>query len=503
MLMKRMAMATSQTTLSSDPQLVLRASPRGTRSGFAVLPDAEGGALTVTVLPKPWAHSRGATREVRHTAGSTTHLVMHETEFALLHADSATRGAIASAVASLAAEQTDLIAVTGPPSKVTPADSVVGDSFLHLIDLMLLADRGSIDGRRTTFEGAFASSLLRLLVQERLLWTVEKLLFRARPRYAEHVETLRTPRGRLSEKSLLLSVATGVPRVESTFDELTMDTPILRVVASALRTVASDHLPSQIAKLRPSVPSRAVQLLRHLSGVTPIEKEQAILQAEQLWLGPLDRAWQPALDAALPVLRERGVVPQAAETSAAAFAVHIKMEKYWEQCLEMALQGLFSTLAVSRDAAPGEGVRVPAPWGVPMDPDDDAEPPTERFPDFMFQTGRRVVLADAKYKLHRGSAPSSQDGYQLFAYSHLAMLEGRLSDVAVILYPGRAGQGASQIELARMRDQGYPLWLSTVPFPSRRDVQSRAMWSAFIARLSATIRDHSTAWIAAGVNAAA
>lgn len=222
-----------------------------------------------------------------------------------------------------------------------------------------------------------------------------------------------------------------------------------------------------------------------------------------MWLGPLDRAWQPALDAALPLLRERGVVPQAAEASTAAFAVHVKMEKFWEQCLEMALQGVFSTLAISRDAAPGEGVRVPAPWGVPMDPDDDAEPPTERFPDFMFQTGRRVILADAKYKLHRGSAPSSQDGYQLFAYSHLATLEGRLSDVAVILYPGRTGQEARQIELARMRDQSYPLWLSTVPFPSRRDVQSQAMWSAFIARLSATIHDYSTAWKAAGVDAAA
>lgn len=492
-----------QTTPSSEPRLFLRASPRGTRSGFAVLPDGAGGAVTVTVLPKPWARSAGAIREVGHTVGLTTHVVMYDTEFASLRADAAARGAIASAVTVLASEQADLLSVDGPPSGTVLADGISGDPFHDLIDLMLLADKGSIDGRRTTFEGAFASSFLRLLRQERLLEVVEKLLFRARPRYAERTETLTTPRGRLSEKNLLLSMATGVPSVESTFDELTMDTPILQVVGSALRAVAGDRLPGQIVKLRPSVPSRAVQLLRHFTGVKLIERERAILQAERLWLGPLDRAWEPAIDAALPVLRERGIVPEGAETQTGAFAVHIHMEKFWEQCLEMALQGGFSTLAVSRDAVPGEGVSVPAPWDVLMDPDDVTEPPTERFPDFMFKTGRRVVVADAKYKLHRGSAPSSQDGYQLFAYSHLAMLGGRPSDIAVILYPGRAGQEASQIELARMRDQDYPLWLSTVPFPSRSDIQSQAAWSAFVARLSVTIRDLSTAWVARSIDAVA
>lgn len=494
-------MATNPTTQSSDPQLFLRASPRGTRSGFAVLPDGFGGALTVTVLPKPWARGGGATREISHSGGSTTHVVMYETEFASLRAAPAVCGAVASAVTTLASEQADLLAVTGPPSRVVLADGVLGDPFHDLVDLMLLADKGRIDSRRTTFVGAFAPSFLRLLTQERLLDLVEKALFTARPRYSEFTESLRTPRGRLNEKSLLLSIATGVPQVESTFDELTMDTPTLRVVASALRVIASDRLPRQIAKLRPSVPLRATQLLRHFAGVTLVDRERAVLLSEQLWLGPLDRAWQAVVEAAVPVLRERGVVPAGTDLSTGAFAVHVQMEKFWEQCLEMALQSAFSTLAVSRDASPGEGVSVPAPWGVPMDHDDETEPRTERFPDFMFQAGRRVVLADAKYKLHRGSALSSQDGYQLFAYSHLALLGGRSSDVAVILYPGRAGHPASQAELARMRMQDHPLWLSTVPFPSRNDVQSQATWSAFIARLSSTIRDLSVSWLS-GANEA-
>ena len=43
------------TVISSAPRLWIKASPRGTRSGFAVLPDGAGGRVTVTVLPKPWA----------------------------------------------------------------------------------------------------------------------------------------------------------------------------------------------------------------------------------------------------------------------------------------------------------------------------------------------------------------------------------------------------------------------------------------------------------------
>jgi len=496
-------MVMGQATSSSYTQLFLRASPRGTRSGFAVLPDGAGGALTVTVLPKPWVQNAGALREVSHIAGSTTHVVMYETEFASLRSDASVRGAIASAVTSLATEQADLIAVVGQPSKLVPTNPVAGDPFHELIDLMLLAEKGSIDSRRTTFQGGLAPSFLRLLVQERLVEIVEGLLFRARPRYGELAEDLVTPRGRLSEKSLLMSMATSVPRVNSTFDELTMDTPILQVVATALRAIAADRLPRQIMELRPSIPSRAVQLLRYFSGVTMMERERAVLQAERLWLEPLDRAWQPAIDASIPVLRDRGILPDLAEASTDAFAVHIQMEVFWEQCLEMALRGGFPTLALSGDSAPGEGFIVPAPWGVPMDREDETDPPAERFPDFMFQSADLVMLADAKYKLHRGTAPSSQDGYQLFAYSHLATLRGRPSDVAVILYPGQPGQEASQLELARMREQDYPLWLGTVPFPSRQDVQSQATWSAYVARLSESILGLSADWVSRKRKAAA
>ncbi|MDP5226884.1 MULTISPECIES: hypothetical protein [Arthrobacter] len=483
------------TVISSAPRLWIKASPRGTRSGFAVLPDGAGGRVTVTVLPKPWASQPRLVQEHAHSPGTTTHVVVHETGLTAIRTSAECIGSLAVSLAEASRTQADLLALGSPSDE--PVRETIGhaEPFGQLIDLMLLAERGSLMDSPLTFEGAFAPSLLRLLTHERLLATVEELIFRARPRYDERTETLEMPRGRLGAKSLLYSLATGTPRVESTFDELTTDTPLLQVVAAALRVIGSDHLPPKVAVLRPGLQTRAVHLLRHLSGVTQIERERAILLAESLWLGPLDQIWKPAVDAALPVLRDWAVQPEAGTSSTDALLIHVSTEKFWEQCLEMALESAFSALAVSRDAQPGEGVSVPAPWAPPAaEGDRPGEPDTGSFPDFMLRTGRRVVVADAKYKLGTGRVPGSSDGYQLFAYSHLATLDGRPSDLAVLLYPTRDGGRARQAELRRLRDGRYPLWLTHLPFPRAADLRGQQNWSVYIASLAGHLRGFAGEW---------
>lgn len=483
------------TVTSSPPRLWIKASPRGTRSGFAVLPDGAGGRVTVTVLPKPWSSNPQTVQDYAHSPGTTTHVVVHETEVAAIRTSAASIGSLAISLGEAARAQADLLAL-GSPSNDPLCDPIGGgEPFGQLVDLMLLAERGSLMNSPLTFEGAFAPSLLRLLSHERLLATVEELIFRVRPRYAERTETLEIPRGRLGTTSLLFSLATGTPRVESTFDELTTDTPLLQVVASALRVIGSARLPPQFAALRPGLQTRAVHLLRLLSSVTLIERERALLVADRLWVGPLDQIWKPAIDAAVPVLRDWAVAPKDGSEKTDAILVHVSTEKFWEQCLEVALGSAFRTIAVSRDAQAGEDVSVPTPWAPRSAPDaDPTEPYTTSFPDFMLRSGRRVVVADAKYKLGAGGAPSSSDAYQLFAYSHLATLGGQPADLAAILYPTRAGDLPRQLELERMRDRSYPLWLVRLPFPTRRDLQSQGSWTAYVAQLASTMRDLSTEW---------
>lgn len=484
------------TVSSSTGQLWIKASPRGTRSGFAVLPDGEGGRLTLTVLPKPWSVAGDVVRTRIHEPGTTTHVVMHETEQVAVSTTTAAAGALAMNLTQVTRDQADLIGLGGAPKDPVAEPTVEGDPFGSLLDLVLLAERGSLARSALRFEGAFAPSMLRLLTHERLLGVVEGLVFRARPRYAEHTEALLMPRGRLQEKSLLLSIATGTPRVTSTFDELTMDTPLLQIVASALRVIASDRLPRKVSLLRPGMQARAIQLLRHLSNVTPIERERALIAAERLWLGPLDRIWEPAVEAALPVLRELSIVPEGGTDDTEAMIVHIAMEKFWEQCLQLALESAFSLVAVSRDAEAGEGVNVPAPWVLPLPADSEpSDPPTASFPDFMLRAGRRIVVADAKYKLGVGMSPGASDAYQLFTYSHLAALDDQPSDLAALLYPARSGHRSRQVLLERMRERDYSLWLVHLPFPARRDLRTRASWTAYIAQLDGALRGFAVDWV--------
>lgn len=483
------------TATSSLSRLWIKASPRGTRSGFAVLPDGAGGRVTVTVLPKPWSSKPRVVQDYSHSPGTTTHVVMHETELAAIKASAECIGSLAISLADSGRSQSDLLAL-GSPSDDPVSDTIgSGDPFGHLLDLMLLAERGSLRDSPLTFEGAFAPSLLRLLTHERLLAKVEELIFRARPKYDQRTEMLEKPRGRLSAKSLLFSIATGIPRVESTFDELTTDTPLLQVVASALRVIGSDRLPPKITALRPGLQTRAVHLLRHLSSVTPLERERALLAAERLWLGPLDQIWKPAIDFAMQVLRDWAVAPEDDSEHTDAMLVHVSTEKFWEQCLELALGSAFSGLAVSRDAQAGESVSVPAPWALPASDDGPAvDSPTASFPDFMLRTGRQIVVADAKYKLRTGKAATSSDGYQLFAYSHLATLDGRPSDLAVLLYPTGNGDRVLQVELQRLKDRNYPLWLAHLPFPRPADLREQQNWNIYIADLAGHLRRHSADW---------
>lgn len=481
--------------MSSPPRLWLKASPKGKRSGFTVLSDGAGGRVTITVLPKPWSLDHQTAYEYVHVPGTTTHVNTYETNVIAITTSLEAIGSLASNLAGVRAVNTELLTVGEPADNLVMAPANLDNQFGHLLDLMMLAERGSISDSSLSFEGTFTRSLLRLLTHERLIELVEGLIFRARPRYVEHTATLGIPRGRLNEKSLLLSKSTGAPRVESTFDELSTDTQILQIVASALRVIISDRLPLKIAELRPRLQSRVIHLLRHLSAVTWIDRERALKLAEGIWVGPFDQIWKPAIYASIPVLRDWSVSPEGESESVESITMHISTEKFWEQCLSLALQSAFGSVAVSRDGAIGEGVNVPAPWGLSGARGVAVNNPrTGSYPDFVFPSHHRTIVADAKYKLGIAMAPGSADGYQLFAYSHLATLNEMPTDLAVLFYPARQGEPNRQVELRRHRDREYPLWLAHLSFPQATDLRNQPRWNMYIANLASQLRVFADEW---------
>lgn len=475
------------------PQLWLKASPQGRRSGFVVLPDGLGGQVSFTVLPKPWASRGKAVREVRHTPTQTTHLVLHEGELAAVSAPEQALGALALGLNDAARSHAGLLELAGAP-KHRDADVDIGDDpWEGLLDLALLVERSVLRNHDGIFEGDYAPAVLRLITFERLVREAERILFRARPRYSERTELLSVPRGRLSAESLLVSAASGIPQIRATFDELSMDTPLLRITRAALLVVASTRFHPKVQSLRPGLAPRATQLLHYLQNVTPLERSAAGSIAERLHLTPLDRPWRETLAAAVPVLSDEDVAPISGSFRSPVISLLVSTEKVWEQCLEIALATAFSDLHVNREGALAAGVTASPPW-LSQRPD---APATEGLmaPDFLLRNGSATVLVDAKYKLSTRPTIDAADAYQLFAYSHLAQLHGRRADLAAVLRPARDGQVPEQAVFTRQPDSDIPLWVASLPFPSRADVRDASRWRAYSDKLASQLVHFGAEWV--------
>lgn len=470
-----------------NSRIAFRASPRGTRAGFAVLSDWAGGALTVTVLPKPWGPSQGRHLLIpQHVPGKTSHITLFETDSAEVQSAPTAIRALTQAILEISGQQgqQDLLQLFRAPGGGIPTPSSEGGAFDSVVSLMLLAKRQKAalgDG----FRGAAAESLLRLVEQHLFVDEVRRVVDRARPGYLERVDHLSSPRGALSGTSLALALLTGRPEVECRFDEQSTDTTVLRIVLAGLRAVATDRVPPVLARMAAPIRSQAVGLARRLDSVTVLDSERALLAARRLVLHSLERPWAGALDAAVQVLSRRSVVPLDgnADTNRSV-AIHLYMEKWWEQCLFGALRSI---------ADPGslhEQVPVRAPW-VPRA---KALPAPGRNADFVFGLAGQHMLADAKYKVNVTSLGAA-DGDQMFAYSHTATVPGstKLTDAGFVFYPQRGdvlrhGQARTRDVLVRTTNPPYELRLLDLPFPSPNDVGSDGAWRGYMVSLAAGIR---------------
>jgi len=470
----------------------IRISPEGKRSGFVSVADGEGGTLTITILPKPWASHPVASRSVDHTPGTTTHVVCHELDFLRLRSSAAATRAILYNVTTVAAPgERSLIAASPPPDKGTEpsCQAEVSDPFGDLVGLLGIARRGGSRLLEDMFQGGPAKAFTRVLTQERFLRELQPLLFRARPRYLERVEDLASPTGRLDDSSLLVANATGRPWIRSVFDDLTMDTPLLRVMRAALHVIVSDRIPPGLQPLGRNLDRRASQFAQHFATVTPLHREQALLVGERLWLGHLDRPWEAALDAALEVLRDHGPLPADGTTNTDAFIVHVMTEKFWEQVVAESLEMAFGDVRISADKSPGEGVDAPKPW-ISVG---GAGGTDQTFPDFMFRHDLDVVLADAKYK--RRPSIESTDAYQLFTYSHLARLDGKASDTALLVFPASPYASLIQVPWQRFDSPKYLLWLISMAFPSQDEVTAASAWRTYLGSTASGMREAALDWL--------
>jgi hypothetical protein len=160
--------------------------------------------------------------------------------------------------------------------------------------------------------------------------------------------------------------------------------------------------------------------------------------------------------------------------------MRINTARIWERIV----LELFRTAGARTYPGNGPGapkvISVKRPWrGISgMDP----------VPDVFIHFNNHWSIADAKYKTKDGGA-SMDDQYQMFAYSHLAVVEGiqgGFHDLSLV-YPCR-GDLESKVVGPHDRVDGdvATLWMKWLEFPTLDDVVGS--WDAYLDRASRRLR---------------
>jgi 5-methylcytosine-specific restriction endonuclease McrBC regulatory subunit McrC len=471
-------------------RITLRAGPDGHTSGIAVL-SAAGTTLVVTVLPKLWRDGSPQVSDVHLSDAPSAFATIHEGDVLRLHGSPARLGAIATALTE--AHVTDLgaasslleVAPIGETAFV-PVGRQTNDQrglldFLHLLE----RTRFAVSDQHVS-AASVVHPALSLLLHRRFVGSVEPLIRDIRPLYIEVEEDMTTPRGRLLNRSLAFHALTGWPSVLSRFDEQTYDTPLLRVVRAALQMVAHASAPAQLSEMAVGLRSRAVILLRALRQVQALDPARAVSLGRTLRLSRLEQRWGDILALALRVLTEQTAGMDSAPDSVEAYELLVPTEKLWERILLDAFGRIAgATLRFASDHVSTGDTVVVRPWGTAGSSQRET---LALYPDFLLTVGTDVWCLDAKYKFAPASAPSSADGYQLFAYSHLASVDGQRVAVCGLLYPSLSLTSPANW-LYRAPDEDIPLMLGSAPFPASSDVASPHAWNAYLTRAATVLGD--------------
>ena len=283
----------------------------------------------------------------------------------------------------------------------------------RLYALMLLHGHVPIDPRDELGHLA-RDPMLTPLVHHLFVEAVEKNRRHIRQGYVRREETLRTVRGRVVASSLARQLVSGAPELLCRYEEFTHETPLFRIIGTALDVVAGGTWLDDRGDS--SARAQGIKLRRYLSSIPSLpSRAMALSQASRLCLGPLLRRWERPLRLARMVLE--ATVPKARhDTRTITPGIWtLDTATLWERLLAESLKRL------------GEPVTEQGEADAPF-----AHVGGRRSMDLV--SGSRVL--DAKYKYPSGS-PSTADVNQMYVYGHVR--RARTSDVGLI-YPSPRGE---------------------------------------------------------------
>ena len=463
----------------------IAASPLGSRVGISSAHRGDQQVL-ITVSPKAWRPT--GPRQLRMSgSGWSDHVQvsLYETERLQVHDDSPAvssllwdvLGASRREVGGVPSWDSSLLTPDipfrgGVPTETLPHRDLATETanLLRLFERVELLQANSEDlvGRTTS------SPLHRPLLYRRLLDEVRSQVETARPGYRNVVDLRSTIRGRVDARSILAWEAGVASRLRCRYSELTISTPLLGCICAALEWIADgrggrSRLPGEYSDVR--LRHDAVTLRRVLADVVALPPKDALMIGRSMRLGRLDRSWSECLEMSTQVLRQREVLAgPAGKTFTQAVELSVPTDKLWERIVNEALvrAGFESVVSQARDLTSDPWVQLPHAY-------------SRTAPDNVARRRQEVFIVDAKYKVRpAGKAPSRDDQYQMFAYSHLVRDMPREVKAAVLVYPGNS----PRVEWIRGRDEGSSepvrLFVVQIPFPTPVQVSTPRAWTRFI-----------------------
>jgi hypothetical protein len=323
---------------------------------------------------------------------------------------------------------------------------------------------------------------LRLLLHISFVSQVTNLIWHVRPGYSRVTKHGPFIRGRMNAVSGALVLAGGGTTVECTYDEFGVNTPLLRVIVSALDEVCDAHqdhngLP---LSLDHGPVNAAAWLRRRFEAVPSLPRAAALrvgigLQAK---MAKVDSDWAEALDLACRVLDGRSLSPAPGSHSTAlswgdrhgtkAYVFDISTESCWENLVRNYFGKVRKPAGKESWIGIGEN-KAPDGW-----------------------TEDKKVVFDAKYKEKRRT-PAAGDQHQAFVYSHVFG-----STYVLLIYPA-ATKGDTRLKKitryyrcdSASAAGGRPscqLAAICIPFPTRDHFSSRRKWNDFLNRRQKAIR---------------
>lgn len=353
-------------------------------------------------------------------------------------------------------------------------------SVTEIVNLIALFDHARLDIVAADAPGVTSlHPLFRALLHRRYVSAVEPLVRRVRRGYVEVEEVLASPRGRITDASVVRYQLSREPQLMCRFDEYTEDTPLLRVVVAALAEVLRADVPPYALPILRETLARGIRLSRHLATIPIPDRSAALRLSRQVRLTRLEAEWGPALELAKRVLADAPLAQDVRGAPTEMVRFEVATDRVWERILEQGLRRAlpFGAVTVGARNWLAAEATVDPPWkGV-------LAGAGSRFPDFLVTTRDDTVWClDAKYKLS-GGTPEEADANQMFVYSHLARRLGTAVAHCVLLYPGRSGGLPPARRFVRRPNDDVDMLVAYLPFPERVDLASPIHWGNYVSRL--------------------